>query len=423
MLKQPPDSVTNSPDKRRFDAYKSENLSLSMTRGQPADENFDLSNSLLTVLTPAETVPPSGIEVRNYPGGVAGLPEARALFANMLGVRPEETLVGNNSSLMLMSLCLMWARLRGLNGFDAPWSGDDLKIIVTVPGYDRHFSLLQTVGFSLVTVPITAHGPDMDAVERLAADPSVKGIFFVPVYSNPTGDTISDENVRRLAGLQAAAADFTIFADNAYAVHHLTDERVEPLNLLRAAEEAGYPDRVYLFGSTSKITFASAGIGFMASSVDNLAHLAQLLGKQTIGPNKIEQLRHVKFLNQYPGGLEGLMAAHRAILQPKFDRVQDVLNQELGGSGLATWSRPKGGYFISLDTTLPIADRVVELAKEAGVALTPAGATFPNRLDPHNSNIRLAPTRPPLDEVEKAMRIVAVSIRLAAAEYRAQHGR
>lgn len=412
------DNITTPAE--RFQAFKARNLSLSMTRGQPADENFDLSNSMMTAVTPAHHLTPSGIEIRNYPGGVTGLPEAKALFAPMLGVEPEEMLVGNNSSLMLMGVTLTWALLRGLNGVEIPWIKTNPRMIVTVPGYDRHFSLLQGLGFELETVPMTPDGPDLEAVKSHVQDPAVKGIFFVPVYSNPTGDTISDETVRALVELETAAPDFTIFADNAYAVHHLTEEKVKPLNLLRAAEAAGRPNRVYLYGSTSKITFASAGIGFMASSTENINYLARLIGLQTIGPNKVEQYRHVRFIQNYPGGLAGLMADHRAILRPKFDRVNAVLEEELGGSGLANWTRPKGGYFISLDTTLPVADRVVELAREAGVALTPAGATYPDKHDPHNKNIRLAPSRPPIDEVEMAMRVVAVCIRLASAEYAAQ---
>jgi DNA-binding transcriptional MocR family regulator len=351
---------------------------------------------------------------------VAGLPEARELFATILGVRPSEMIVGNNASLMLMSHVLMWGMLRGLKDSPAPWKNGPAKMIVTVPGYDRHFSLLETIGYEMVTVPMTPDGPDIEAVEQLAAnDPAVKGLFFVPTYSNPTGDTVSDEVVRRLAAMETAAPDFTILADDAYAVHHLTDDPVRPLNLLRACEEAGHPDRVYLFGSTSKITFAGAGIGFMGTSEANVAYISALMGKQTIGPNKIEQYRHVKFLTSYPGGIAGLMAEHARILRPKFTAVQEVLERELGGSGLASWTNPKGGYFVSLDTTLPVADRVVALAKEAGVALTPAGATYPFKKDPNNSNIRLAPSRPPVEEVRQAMEVVALCVQLASAEYEA----
>ncbi len=394
------------------------NLNLNMQRGQPSDADFDLANPMLTIVDENDLVTPSGIALRNYPGGQAGLPEARALFATVLGVRPEEMIVGNNASLKLMSNTLMWALLRGLKDSERPWVQQSPKMIVTVPGYDRHFSLLDALGFEMVSVAITPDGPDMDAVEALAAsDPAIKGITFVPTYSNPTGDTVSDETVRRLAGMKTAAPDFTIFADDAYRVHHLSDEPAEPLNLLRACEAVGNPDRVYLFGSTSKITFAGAGIGFMASSEANVAYITRLTGFQSIGPNKIEQYRHVKFIESYPDGLAGLMRDHAALLRPKFQAVQDVLARELGNGRFATWTNPKGGYFVSLDTACPVADRVVELAKGAGVALTPAGATYPHKKDPNNSNIRLSPSRPPVAEVAQAMEVVALCVKLATLEY------
>lgn len=404
--------------RQRLAAYKAMNLQLNMQRGQPSDEDFDLSNPMLTIVDETDVVSPGGVALRNYPGGVAGLAEARALFGGMLGIRPEETIVGNNASLRLMSNTLMWALLRGLLHSEGPWIHQSPKLIVTVPGYDRHFALADALGFEMVLAPMTPDGPDMDKVEALAAaDPSIKGLFFVPTYSNPTGDTVSDETVRRLAAMQTAAPDFTIFADDAYVVHHLTDEPERPLNLVRACEAAGNPDRTYLFGSTSKITFAGAGIGFMGSSLANVTYLTKLMGYQSIGPNKIEQYRHVKFINSYPGGLAGLMRDHARILKPKFDAVQRALAKELAGTGLATWTNPKGGYFVSLDTTRPVADRVVALAKEAGVALTPAGATYPHNHDPHNSNIRLSPSRPPVEEVEQAMEIVGLCVKLASAEY------
>lgn len=394
------------------------NLNLNMQRGQPSDADFDLANPMLTIVDENDLVTPSGIALRNYPGGQAGLPEARELFGTILGVRPAEMIVGNNASLKLMSNTLMWALLRGLKDSERPWVQQSPKMIVTVPGYDRHFSLLDALGFEMVSVAMTSGGPDMDAIEELAAsDAAIKGIFFVPTYSNPTGDTVSDETVRRLARMKTAAPDFTIFADDAYRVHHLTDDPVEPLNLLRACEAAGNPDRVYLFGSTSKITFAGAGIGFMASSEANVAYLTKLTGFQSIGPNKIEQYRHVKFINSYPGGLAGLMRDHAANLRPKFEAVQDVLQRELGNGRYATWTNPKGGYFVSLDTVCPVADRVVELAKGAGVALTPAGATYPHKKDPKNSNIRLSPSRPPVAEVVQAMEVVTLCVRLATLEY------
>lgn len=404
--------------KKRYKEIQQRKLALNMQRGQPSDNDFDLSNRMLAIVDDSDLVTPSGIDIRNYPGGIRGLPEARALFATVLGVRVEEIIVGNNASLRLMSNTFMWALLRGMLHGDAPWVNQSPKMIVTVPGYDRHFTLLHELGFELVPVQMTPDGPDMDAVERLAgSDPTIKGITFVPTYSNPTGDTVSDAVVGRLAGMETAVADFTIFADDAYRVHHLTDDPARPRNLLRACEAAGNPDRVILFGSTSKMTFASAGIGFMGGSEANMAYFSQLMSFQSIGPNKVEQYRHVKFLNSYAGGIAGIMREHARWLSPKFEVVHEVLSRELGGTGLATWSNPKGGYFVSLDTSLPVADRVVELAKQAGVALTPAGATFPFSKDPNNSNIRLSPSRPPVAEVEQAMAVVAVCIKLASAEY------
>lgn len=401
---------------KQYDIYKKMGLALNMQRGQPSDADFDLSDGMLNSVTTADLVSESGVALRNYPGGVKGLPEARQLFGNMMGVSGEEIIVGNNSSLKLMSETLMWALLRGLKNSPAPWKDAPAKIIVTIPGYDRHFTLLDALGYEMVTVDMTPNGPDMDAVEALALDPDVKGIFFVPVYSNPTGDSVSDETVRRLAAMKTAVPDFTIFADNAYSVHHLGDEIDQPLNMLQACKEAGNADRIYIYGSTSKMTYASAGLGFVAASVDNINYIAKLMGAQYIGPNKVEQYRHVRFLNNYPGGIAGLMAAHAALLKPKFDVVQTVLERDLGGSGLATWTKPKGGYFVSLNTAKPVASRVVELAGELGVALTPAGATYPHRKDPNNSNIRLSPSRPPVAEVEQAMEIVAFCVKLASAE-------
>ena len=269
-------------------------------------------------------------------------------------------------------------------------------MIVTVPGYDRHFTLLQELGFELVTVPMLTDGPDLNEVERLAADESVKGILFVPTYSNPTGDTLSQANAKRLASIKTAAPDFTIFADDAYRVHHLYPDHDTPPDLLKACKDAGNPDRAYVFSSTSKVTLAGAGLGYMGSSAANIAYLSKLFGTQSIGPNKVEQYRHVKFLRDYPGSIRGLMREHAKLIAPKFEAVYEVLQRELGGTGLATWTEPRGGYFISLNTTKPVASRVVELAKDAGVSLTPAGATYPNGDDPNNSNIRLAPTRPRL---------------------------
>ena len=402
----------------RYESLKGLGLQLNIERGQPGDDNFNLSNALLGNVTEKDVKTKSGFDVRNYPGGVLGLPEARELFSGILGVRPEEMIVGNNSSLQIISHVLMWALLRGVVGSPAPWCKGQPKMIVTVPGYDRHFTLLSTLGFEMIQVRMTQEGPDMDEVEKAAAaDANVKGIIFVPTYSNPGGETVSDKTVARLTAMKTAAPDFTIFADDAYVVHHLVDNPVKPKNFLRACEEAGNPNRVYLFGSTSKITFSGAGVGFMATSPANLAYIAKLFGTMFIGPNKLEQLRHVKFLGSYPGGVAGIMKEHAKLLKPKFDITDKVLSRELNGTGLATWSKPAGGYFISLDTTKPVAKRAVALCKEAGVAITPAGATFPFGKDPRDSNIRISPTRPPVAELGKAIEILAVCIKLASAEY------
>jgi DNA-binding transcriptional MocR family regulator len=403
----------------RYEALKGLNLKLNIERGQPGDDNFNLSNAMLSIVTEKDIMTESGFDIRNYPGGVLGLPEARELCSVILGVKPEETLVGNNASLLILSKVLMWALLRGLVGSPTPWCKiDKPKMIVTVPGYDRHFLLLSELGFEMIQVKMTKDGPDMVEVEKaVATDPAVKGILFVPTYSNPTGDTVSDETVMRLAKMKTSAPDFTIFADDAYAVQHLVDNPRIPKNLLRACEEAGNSNRVYLFSSTSKITFAGGGLGFMATSVTNLSYISKLLGTMFIGPNKVEQLRHVKFLNAFPGGVNGLMKEHAKLQTPKFNIVQEVLLRELGSTGLATWSNPVGGYFVSLDTAKPVATRAVALCKEAGVAITPAGATFPFCKDPKDANIRISPTRPPIAELEKAIEVLAVCIKLASAEF------
>ncbi|WP_295818707.1 aminopeptidase [uncultured Deinococcus sp.] len=400
-----------------YDEVRARGLKLNMQRGQPSDADFDLSNALLGALGDTD-VSMDGIDLRNYPGGVAGLPSARRLFASYLDVKSENVIVWNNASLELQAFVLTFALLHGTRHSTGPWVHQRPKMIVTTPGYDRHFLLLQTLGFELLTVDMQADGPDVDAVERLAAsDPSVKGILFVPTYSNPGGETISAAKAARLAGVEAAAPDFTIMADDAYRAHHLgtADDTV---NFVALSRDAGHPDRAFVFASTSKITFAGAGLGFLATSEDNVKWVSTYLNAQSIGPNKVEQARHVKFLEAYPGGIEGLMRDHAALIAPKFSAVDEVLRAELGEDGTyATWTTPRGGYFSSLDTAHPVASRVVQLAEQAGVSLTPAGATYPGGNDPHNRNIRLAPTRPPLSEVHTAMQAVAACIRLATEEY------
>jgi DNA-binding transcriptional MocR family regulator len=404
-----------STTRQRYDDLCALGLKLDLTRGQPGDDNFDISNGMLTIVDDKNLVTPSGVALRNYPGGIAGLKEARELFAPVLGVEPDEMLVANNASLELEGKVLMWAMLKGMPKSPAPWCKGEVKLIVTVPGYDRHFLMLERLGISMIPVAMTAEGPDIAAIEKLvASDPAVKGMLYVPTYSNPTGDTTSQAVADRLGRMKTAAPDFTILADDAYAVHHLDDTPPPHPDLLGAAKRAGNPTRVVLFGSTSKITFAGAGIGFLAGSKETVAHLGELFGTQMITPNKIEQYRHVLFLRKYPGGIPGIMKAHAKLLAPKFAAVDEILSRELGGKGLARWTKPKGGYFVSLDTEKPVASKVVALAKAAGVALTPAGATYPLGKDPGDRNLRLSPSRPPVDQVRKAMEVVAVCVELAS---------
>ncbi|MDR1894567.1 MAG: aminotransferase class I/II-fold pyridoxal phosphate-dependent enzyme [Spirochaetales bacterium] len=406
--------------KDKFERCRSLGLKLNIQRGQPSPENLALSDPMLTILKPGETTTAQGIDLRNYPGGPAGLGEAREILSPLLGVRPEELMVGNNSSLKLLADLLKWALLAGLGDTPVPWVRGKPKILVPVPGYDRHFTLLDSLGFEMIPVPLEGDGPDLDRVEKIAAsDPEVKGLLFVPTYSNPTGETTSDEKIRRLAAMRCAAPDFTLFADEAYRIHHLYKPGRpvrSALNLLSSCREAGNPHRAYLFGSTSKITFAGAGIGCLASGTENLARLSRLFGAEFIGPNKIEQYRHVLFLRSYPGGMEGLMKDHGAILRPKFEAAEGVLERELGGTGLARWTNPEGGYFINLTAAGPFARRTVALAEELGVSLTPAGAAFPHGRDPEDAHIRIAPTRPPVEEVVQAMEILCLCLKLASLE-------
>jgi DNA-binding transcriptional MocR family regulator len=401
--------------RERYDALRALGLKLDLTRGQPGDDDFDLSNAMLTIVDDQALVTPSGVSLRNYPGGIAGLKEAREMFASVLGVQPDEILVGNNASLELEGKALMWAMLKGVPKSPAPWGKGEVKIIVTVPGYDRHFLMLERLGIGMIPVAMTAAGPDIAAVEKIvASDANVKGMLYVPTYSNPTGDTTSQAVADRLGRMPTAAPDFTIFADDAYAVHHLDDSPPPHPDLLGACKKAGNPTRVILFGSTSKITFAGGGVSFLGGSKEIIAWIGELMGTQMITPNKVEQYRHVLFLGRYPGGIAGIMKAHAKLLAPKFAVVDEVLSRELGGKNLARWTKPKGGYFISLDTEKSVASQVVRLAKDAGVALTPAGATYPFGKDPSDRNIRISPTRPPVDQVRKAMEVVAVCIQLAS---------
>jgi DNA-binding transcriptional MocR family regulator len=387
-------------------------LKLDLTRGKPSAEQLDLSTALLDLPGSADYRAADGSDVRNY-GGLRGLPELREIFAPLLGLKPESMIAVGNSSLELMHDYLMHAVLFGVPGGSAPWR--DVAFLCPVPGYDRHFSICAKLGMEMIPVPMTADGPDLAEVERLAADPKVKGIWCVPKYSNPTGEIYSPETVRRLAEMPTGAEDFRIFWDNAYAVHHLTDEQQEIEDIIGAAQAAGHPDRPIVFGSASKITLAGSGIAFLGASDANLDWLVGHLSKRTIGPDKINHLRHVRFLES-PQGVLDLMAKHRALLRPKFDLVGQALTDELADTGVATWTTPRGGYFVTLTVRPGCASRIVELAGQAGIALTPAGAPFPHGKDPQDNVIRIAPTFPPLTELADAMAALVLCVKLASAE-------
>lgn len=328
-----------------YEKIKKLGLNLNIQRGQPADENFDICNDLLSALNLDDLVTPAGIALRNYPGGPAGLKEARELFSEIIDVKAEECIIGNNSSLKMLSNLMMWAMVRGLKDSPEAWANGTPKIIVTVPGYDRHFTLLEAAGIEMISVEMQGDGPDVEKIEKLASDSSVKGLIFVPVYSNPTGETISAEKAEKLASMKTAAPDFTIFADNAYAVHHLEFPPQKAPKMLEACKKAGNADRIYLFGSTSKITFSGGGIGIMGASESNIAWYLKLLTSQFIGPDKINQYRHVKFVKSFPGGIEGIMKKHAKILKPKFDAVHEILEKKPWGDRTCRLDRAKGRLF------------------------------------------------------------------------------
>jgi len=400
--------------KQRFEQFREENLALDMTRGKPCPDQLDLSLDMLTKITPDDFKSPSGMDTRNY-GGLDGLPEAKAFFAEYLGVATDEVIVGGNSSLALMHDTVVNALLHGVPDSTEAWSKlPKVKFLCPSPGYDRHFAICEHKGIDMIPIPYTDNGPDMAEVEILAgSDDSIRGIWCVPKYSNPTGITYSSETVKKLAGMKTAAADFRIFWDNAYAVHDLGEE-TEPLeNILSDCKEAGNPNRVFMFGSTSKISFAGAGLSAMAGSSANMEWMKLHLSKQTIGYDKINQLRHLRFFPNMQT-LHAHMKKHASIIRPKFEAVDQKLTEALGMHDIATWSNPRGGYFISLDTLPHCAQNVVKMAASVGVKLTSAGATFPYGKDPKDQNIRIAPTLPSLDEIEKAMDVVTTCIQIVS---------
>ena len=392
-------------------------LHLDLSRGKPSPEQLELSRKMLDEVNSGSVLDSvDGTDCRNY-GGLDGIPEAKALLAGMVGCRPEQVIVGGNSSLTLMFDILSHAMIDGLLG-GTPWCQvPDRKFLCPVPGYDRHFAMTEHFGFELVPVPMLPDGPDMNLVDRLVReDASIKGIWCVPKYQNPTGVVFSHEVVKRFANLKPAAKDFRIFWDNAYCVHDLYPEEAEPLpDILSLCEQAGSPDLVYEFCSTSKAAFPGAGISGVAASAANLIELRRVWKFATIGPDKLKQLRQARFFRN-TAGLKAHMARHADLLRPKFERVEAILKEDLARSGAGSWTEPKGGYFISFNTLPGCAARTVELCKKAGVKFTPAGATWPCGRDPEDRNIRLAPSYASLEEIELAVRLFTICVRLAALE-------
>ena len=401
-----------------YDAFKAKGLKLDLTRGKPSSAQLNLSNEMLSLPGSSDYVAEGATDCRNY-GGLQGLAEVRKMFSGIIGAPAEQVVVANNSSLTLMHDTVVAALLKGTCDSVTPWSQQgEISFLCPVPGYDRHFGICQAYGIRMIPVALKEDGPDMDEVERLVAhDASIKGMWCVPKYANPTGTVYSDAVVERLATMKTAAPDFRLYWDNAYGVHHLTNERVKIANILELCERHGNPNRPFLFFSTSKITLAGAGLAMFASSKDNVKWLLARMTPQTIGPDKINQLRHVRFLKNEEGILQ-LMDRHRALIAPKFQKVLDIFNEKLANVPNVSWTTPKGGYFISLEVPKGCAQRVVALAKEAGVALTPAGSTHPYGKDPDDRTIRIAPTFPEMSELAQAAEGVALCVLLAAAELR-----
>ena len=390
-------------------------LALDLTRGKPSPEQLDLSNALLGL--PGDVYRDGeGTDTRNY-GGQHGLPELRAIFGELLGVPVPNLLAGNNASLELMHDVVVFSLLHGGVDSPRPWKDEPaVKFLCPAPGYDRHFAITETMGIEMILIPMREDGPDVDLIEELvAADAAIKGMWAVPVFANPTGVTYSWETVRRLVQMRTAANDFRLFWDNAYAVHTLTHDFVRQVDVLGLAAKAGNPNRPYLFASTSKITFAGAGVSFFGGSLGNIAWYLQHAGKKSIGPDKVNQLRHLRFFGD-ADGVRLQMQRHQQLLAPKFALVQEILADRLGDSKIASWTEPNGGYFVSLDVLPGTARRTVALAKDAGIAVTEAGASFPYRKDPQDKNIRIAPTFPSLPDLSDAIDGLATCALLAATE-------
>ncbi|MBQ7161532.1 MAG: aminotransferase class I/II-fold pyridoxal phosphate-dependent enzyme [Clostridia bacterium] len=395
---------------------------LNMARGVLSKAQLELTQDMLTALvTPDQCCTESGTDCRNY-GLLDGIPEAKRLMADILGIQPHKVIVGGNSSLNLMYDAVARNLLFGTEDVKEPWAKQGkIKFICPVPGYDRHFAICEALGIEMINVDLLDDGPDMDAVEKLvSSDPQIKGMWCVPKYSNPTGTVYSDKVIRRIASLKPAAKDFRVFWDNAYVVHSLYGEPAKQLEILAEAEKQGNPNMIYEFASTSKISFPGSGVAVIASSPENIEEIKHRMGVQTIGHDKLNQMRHVRYFKNMDGIREH-MKEHAAIIAPKFKLVTDTLKRELDGLDIARWTEPEGGYFVSLDIYIGSASRVYILMSELGVTLTPAGATFPYHLDPNDRNLRIAPTFPPIDELKIACDALCLCVRIAALERLRHH--
>jgi DNA-binding transcriptional MocR family regulator len=412
-------AAEHEQQQRNYAELQSKKLTLDLTRGKPSPKQLDLSDALLSLPGAGAYRDGEGTDTRNY-GGLHGLPELRAIFGELLGIPVQNLIAGNNASLEMMHDVVVFSLLHGAVDSPRPWIEDlrdgGVKFLCPSPGYDRHFAITETMGIELVPVPMREDGPDVDLIEELVAvDPAIKGMWCVPVFSNPTGVVYSWEVVRRLVQMRTAAPDFRLFWDNAYAVHTLTHDFLRQVDVLGLAAKAGNPNRPYVFASTSKITFAGAGVSFFGGSLGNIAWYLQYAAKKTIGPDKVNQLRHLKFFGD-ADGVRLHMQKHQQLLAPKFALVGEILEDRLGDSKVASWTDPKGGYFVSLDVLPGTAKRTIALAKDAGIAVTEAGAAFPYRKDPEDKNIRIAPTFPSEPELRDAIDGLATCTLLAAAE-------
>ncbi|APT93576.1 aminotransferase [Corynebacterium phocae] len=401
--------------RRDYDKLKAKRLKLDLTRGKPSQKQVEISNELLALPGVDNHTDAAGNDLRNY-GNLEGIREIRELWGKLMGIPAENLVAGDSSSLNIMFDLISFAWNFGTHRSKRPWSQEEkVKFICPVPGYDRHFAITELFGIEMVPVAMREDGPDMDAVRELVKDPAVKGMWLVPMFSNPTGVTISEKVARELAGMDAGSPDFRIIWDNAYAVHTLTEDFPTILPILDIANDEGHPHRFWVLSSTSKITFAGGGVAFFATSADGIKWYLKHAGIRGIGPNKLNQLAHYEFFGSAEG-VRSIMRRHRALLAPKFEAVLRILEDRLGKYDFAAWTKPEGGYFISLDVMDGTANRVWELAKNAGIVLTPAGSAFPHGEDPNDRNIRLAPSLPPLKEIEVAMKGVATCALLAALE-------